>query len=142
MDSEGWEVGFADLPADYDPSIYELDSGHRALPEGLESAGIYIQGHNRSDDLFMFLKRRVDGLVPMASYEVAVELASTIGVRMVGHCACRYQMDRRGNVACLYGVACRIGSLRPRRFLAGDCHRRRFSRAGFLSQAGGVETPA
>jgi len=67
LDSEGWEVGFADLPADYDPSIYELDSGHRPLPESLEGAGIYIQGHNRSDDLFMFLTKSgrlgTDGLL-------------------------------------------------------------------------------
>ena len=80
VDAEGWVVGFADLPADYDPAIYELDSGHRALPDGLEGAGIYVQGHNRSDDLFMYLKRRVEGLVPMASYEVAVtvELATNV----------------------------------------------------------------
>ncbi len=86
LDSEGWVVGFADLPADYDPSIYELDSGHRALPEGLHGAGIYVQGHNRSDDLFMYLKRRVDGLIPMASYEVAVtvELATNVGAGLIG----------------------------------------------------------
>jgi len=86
LDSEGWVVGFADLPADYDPSIYELDSGHRALPEGLHGAGIYVQGHNRSDDLFMYLKRRVDGLIPMASYEVAVtvELATNVAAGLIG----------------------------------------------------------
>ena len=86
LNSEGWVVGFADLPADYDPSIYELDSGHRALPEGIHGAGIYVQGHNRSDDLFMYLKRRVDGLVPMASYEVAVtvELATNVAAGLVG----------------------------------------------------------
>ena len=85
-DSEGWAAGFADLPADYDPSIYELDSGHRALPEGLEGAGIHMQGHNRSDDLFMYLKRRVEGLVPMASYEVAVtvELATNVAAGLIG----------------------------------------------------------
>ena len=86
LDSEGWVVGFADLPADYDPSIYELDSGHRALPEGIHGAGIYVQGHNRSDDLFMYLKRRVDGLVPTASYEVTVtvELATNVAAGLIG----------------------------------------------------------
>ena len=57
--AEGWTAGFADLPADFDPSTYELDSGHRPLPDGLEGRGLYIQGHNRSDDLFMFFKRQV-----------------------------------------------------------------------------------
>ena len=43
-DAEGWTAGFADLPADFDPSIYELDSGHRRLPDGLEGSGLYIRG--------------------------------------------------------------------------------------------------
>ena len=73
-DAEGWTVGFADLPVDYDQSIYELDSGHRLLPDGLEGSGVYVQGHNRSDDLFMFLKRRVDGLRPNTAYAVSVSI--------------------------------------------------------------------
>ena len=85
-DTEGWVVDFADLPTDYDQSIYELDSGHRALPEGLDGSGIYIQGHNRSDDLFMYLKRQVDGLTPSASYTVTVTVAvaTNVAANMVG----------------------------------------------------------
>ena len=85
-DADGWGVAFADLPEDYDQSIYELDGGHRALPDGLEGAGIYVQGHNRSDDLFMYLKRRVDGLTPAASYTVSasVELATNAALASVG----------------------------------------------------------
>ena len=79
-------VDFADLPEDYDQSIYELDGGHRALPDGLDGAGIYVQGHNRSDDLFMYLKRRVDGLTPAASYAVSatVDLATNAALASVG----------------------------------------------------------
>ena len=73
-DSEGWEVDFADLPIDHDQSSFELDSGHRPLPEGLEGGGIYVQGHNRSDDLFMFLKRQVENLRPNATYAVSVSM--------------------------------------------------------------------
>ena len=74
-DAEGWTAGFADLPADFDPSIYELDSGYRPLPPGLEGHGLYIiQGHNRSDDLFMFFKRRIDGLREDTNYEVSASL--------------------------------------------------------------------
>ena len=73
-DAEGWTVGFADLPVNHDQSIYELDSGHRPLPDGLEGSGVYIQGHNRSDDLFMFLKRQVGGLRPNATYAVSVSI--------------------------------------------------------------------
>ncbi|MXV97924.1 MAG: hypothetical protein F4126_11270 [Acidimicrobiaceae bacterium] len=85
-DADGWEVDFADLPEDYDQSIYELNGGHRALPDGLDGAGIYVQGHNRSDDLFMYLKRRVDGLTPAASYTVSatVDLATNAALGLVG----------------------------------------------------------
>ena len=85
-DTEGWTAGFADLPADYDQSIYELDHGHRPLPDGLEGSGIYVQGHNRSDDLFMFLKRRVEGLQSDAAYEVevSVDLATNVPAGAVG----------------------------------------------------------
>ena len=41
---EDWTVGFADLPADGDLSIYELDSGVRPLPPGLEGTGVLVQG--------------------------------------------------------------------------------------------------
>ena len=85
-DAEGWVVDFADLPEDYDQSIFELDGGHRALPNGLDGAGIFVQGHNRSDDLFMYLKRRVDGLTPAASYTVSatLELATNAALASVG----------------------------------------------------------
>jgi len=73
-DDEGWIAGFADLPADYDPAIYELDSEWTELPDDLDGHGIYMQGHNRSDDLFMFLKREVDGLEPGATYRATFQL--------------------------------------------------------------------
>ena len=82
----GWIVGFADLPIDYDQSIYELGHAHRTLPHGLEGSGIYVQGHNRSDDLFMYLKRRVDGLQPNTAYAVSmsVDLATNVPAGLVG----------------------------------------------------------
>ena len=73
-DDQGWLAGFADLPADFDQSTFELDSGYRPLPAGLEGSGMYLQGHNRSDDLFMFLKRQVEGLRPETGYAVTVSL--------------------------------------------------------------------
>ena len=85
-DAEGWVVGFADLPADAPQDLYELDGGHRPLPEGLDGSGIYVQGHNRSDDLFMFLKRQVGGLRPNTEYAVSVsiDLATSIPPGLVG----------------------------------------------------------
>ncbi|MCY3738353.1 MAG: hypothetical protein OXG13_18260 [Gemmatimonadaceae bacterium] len=84
--AEGWTAGFADYPVDFDPSIYELDSGHRPLPDGLEGRGLYIQGHNRSDDLFMFFKRQVGGLKPDAEYSavLSLDLATNVAEGLVG----------------------------------------------------------
>ena len=85
-DSQGWLAGFADLPADFDQSTFELDSGHRPLPPGLEGSGMYLQGHNRSDDLFMFLSRQVEGLRPETAYAVTVsiDLATNVPAGLMG----------------------------------------------------------
>ena len=85
-DQQGWVTDFADLPADYDPVIYELDSGWGSLPSGLVGNAIYLSGHNRSDDLFMFLKVQVDGLKPNTIYQVlfSINLASNTPEGMMG----------------------------------------------------------
>ena len=85
-DAEGWTVEFADLPVEYDQTIFELDYGHRPLPDGLDGGGIYVQGHNRSDDLFMFLKRQVRGLRPDSTYDVSVsiDLVSNVPAGLIG----------------------------------------------------------
>ncbi len=85
-DEQGWLAGFADLPANYDQTTYELDSGYRSLPVGLEGSGMYLQGHNRSDDLFMFLKGHVQGLRPETAYTVTVslDLATNVPGGLVG----------------------------------------------------------
>ena len=85
-DNQGWLTGFADLPANFDQDTFELDSGHRPLPEGLGGTGMYNQGHNRSDDLFMFVKRQVEGLLPEALYAVTVslDLVTNVPAGLVG----------------------------------------------------------
>ena len=85
-DQQGWVTDFADLPADFDETFYELDSGWGALPSGLEGNAIYLSGHNHSDDLFMFLKVQVDGLKPNTSYQVefTIDLASNTPAGLMG----------------------------------------------------------
>lgn len=77
--TEGWTAGFADVPASPNPT-YELDFAYADLPAALHRPrkALRLTGHNRSDDLFMFVKRRLDGLRPNARYQIRfdIEIAS------------------------------------------------------------------
>ena len=72
----GWQGGFADYPPGTDKNgFYELRSEIRPLPPELNvnGTGFFIQGNNHSDDLFMFLKRRLDstdGIVAGQTYQI------------------------------------------------------------------------
>ena len=72
----GWQAGFAD----YSPvNDIEPASGIRALPPELnvQGTGYFVQSHNRSDDVFMFLKKkltRADGIRPNQRYELSFEI--------------------------------------------------------------------
>lgn len=85
--AEGWSAGFADYPVELEESM-ELSSGHEVLPANLalEGSGLYSAGTNRSDDLFMFWKRRVEGLRPTTRYrvEMMVEFATRAPEGCVG----------------------------------------------------------
>jgi hypothetical protein len=79
--SQGWIAGFADYPAGQE-AFYELASSYQALPAplGPGASAWFLAGHNHSDDLFMFLKRRVTGLRADAAYTATftVELATDV----------------------------------------------------------------
>jgi hypothetical protein len=71
--TQGWEAGFAE----YRPEMQSmmLEGEIRPLPPelGINGTGYYLQGMNHSDDLFMFLKRRLGtevGVVPDQEYRV------------------------------------------------------------------------
>ena len=83
---QGFVAGFADYPPG-DADIYELTSDHRPLPPPLASdSALFISGVNRSDDLFMFFKGPVDGLLPGARYDVTVgvEIATDVPAGCLG----------------------------------------------------------
>jgi hypothetical protein len=76
--AQGWEAGFADYPPG-EEQAYQLESGVRALPAGIEpkGTGYYIAGNNHSDDLFMFLKRKLgpaDGVRPNTAYRLKFKI--------------------------------------------------------------------
>ena len=83
---QGFVAGFADYPPDH-ADFYELTSGYRALPPPLESqSALFISGVNRSDDLFMFFKGPISGLLPGSRYgvTVSVEIATDTPAGCVG----------------------------------------------------------
>jgi hypothetical protein len=73
-DSEGWSGQFSDYP-EGEEDFYELDFAQAALPAELgDGGGLRLGGDNHSDDLFMYLSYRLDGLKPSASYTLDVEV--------------------------------------------------------------------
>lgn len=72
-DHNGWTGDFADYPLG-DETFYDLRWGWQNLPNFLPSInelltkGMLLSGDNRSDDLFMFIKRPIDGLRPHTVY--------------------------------------------------------------------------
>ncbi len=69
-DAQGWEPIIVDLPEDAAPAVGDLQATWAPLPEGLEGNGLYTQGANQSDDLFMGWKVYLDGLEPETDYRV------------------------------------------------------------------------
>ncbi len=69
---QGWEHGFAE----YSPVMeIDKDGAIKPLPEelGIDGTGYYVQSMNRSDDVFMFLKRHIgadEGIVPGQTYRL------------------------------------------------------------------------
>lgn len=84
---QGFTAGFADYPHDADLLIYQFTNSLTALPAylGGETA-LFISGVNRSDDLFMFWKKRITGLPPNTPVVLTIELqlASMYAEGMIG----------------------------------------------------------
>ncbi|MDZ5471529.1 protease complex subunit PrcB family protein [Bacillus sp. 31A1R] len=75
----GWVGDFADLPVNYEKEQYELQFGLHSIPVKGEvlRKGLLLSGMNRSDDLFMFAKKKLgksDGLQPNTTYNLNMEV--------------------------------------------------------------------
>lgn len=86
-DAQGWTGDFADYPVGSE-SFYELSFGYSKLPSPLDQTkgALKQSGNNHSDDLFMFIKKQVTGLMPNHLYKVnmVVEFASNAADESVG----------------------------------------------------------
>lgn len=76
-----WTADFADYPTGADDSaFYELRFAYTNRPEnlGANKKSMMLSGCNHSDDLFMFMKRKIADLTPNTDYAIVfeVELAS------------------------------------------------------------------
>lgn len=79
--TEEWTADFADYPVAQE-SFYELLFEHDTLPEPLDQSqfALKLSGNNHSDDLFMFIKRKVAGLEPGKVYFITftIEFATNV----------------------------------------------------------------
>ena len=73
---EDWAGGFAEYSTETNDSTLQMSFGRARLPALLDSTkyGLRMQGHNRSDDMFMFLKKKVTGLTPGREYKVTFDI--------------------------------------------------------------------
>lgn len=70
---EGWEGGYSDYSGESD---FQFAFSRARLPAPLDTTryGLKLNGMNRSDDMFMFLRRKIEGLEPGAAYKVAFKV--------------------------------------------------------------------
>jgi hypothetical protein len=84
---DAFEAVFADLPtAEGTEEFYELASGVEGLPAPIVGNGFRLSGNNHSDDLWMSVHRLIEGAVPNAEYDAAIELTllSNVGTGCAG----------------------------------------------------------
>ena len=86
-DADGWIGDFADYPKRKEAD-YRLRFAYTKLPKPLDTdkGALMLSGNNHSDDLFMFIKRKVTGLSPNTSYAITfiVDFASNVADGMTG----------------------------------------------------------
>lgn len=86
--AQSWTGGFTDYSVVQDSAMFEFSLAQTKLPAPLDTTkkGLRIEGMNRSDDLFMFIKTKLTGLTPNTTYDVlfSVDFASMYGDSLVG----------------------------------------------------------
>lgn len=74
--TDGWAAEFAEYSAETDSTTFELSAARTRLPTGLDTSkyAYRVEGHNRSDDMFMYLKKKLTGFNPNQTYNVSFEI--------------------------------------------------------------------
>lgn len=71
--TENWETGITDFSTEQD-SIMKFSSKITSLPTDSLKKGFMLSSSNRSDDAFMYLKRKLTGLAPNQTYNIRFEV--------------------------------------------------------------------
>jgi len=86
-DLEGWVAGFADYPVG-EEGFFELQAEYSALPAPLDQGqgSFKVTGNNHSDDLFMYITKKLTGLAPETFYDVTfnIEFATDAPTDVIG----------------------------------------------------------
>ncbi len=84
---QGWTGGFADFPANKeDSSAFELEFAYtEPIESKLSKRSIMLSGNNLNQDLFMYIKRKVENLKPNTDYTVTFNVELTSDLRSVEH---------------------------------------------------------
>ncbi|GAB3321602.1 hypothetical protein GCM10027299_16280 [Larkinella ripae] len=132
--TDGWAAEITDY-APAQEEIIEFQSGHKALPAPLDESkkSFMISSHNRSDDLFMFLKKKVTGLRPNQTYQVTfeIELASQYATNSFG-----IGGSPGGSVYLKAGAS----ALEPKKIKEGDHYRLSIDKGNQLEGSAAVPT--
>ncbi len=88
-DAEGWVGDFADyFDVENNEEQWEFVFERTTLPQPLDQSeyGLRQGANNRSDDMFMYIKKQISGLAPNTDYQVffEVSIASNVATNMVG----------------------------------------------------------
>ena len=69
---DGWQGAYADYDAATEPTDVVWQT--RALPAPLSGSAYYTGGTNRSDDLFIYSKKKFSGYKPSSQYKLSFEI--------------------------------------------------------------------
>ncbi|MCH8620837.1 hypothetical protein [Undibacterium sp. TS12] len=67
----GWVSGTSDFTTDTKPT--DIVTEYRTLPAPLSGKGLYTYGTNRSDDLFIYIKKKYLGFAPNTQYALSFQ---------------------------------------------------------------------
>ncbi|MCE7059064.1 hypothetical protein [Dyadobacter sp. CY343] len=73
---DGWAPGLAEFDTKIDTASIAFRFGRTRLPFGLDTSqyAFMMQSNNRSDDMFMYLKKKVTGFEPNETYSVVFDI--------------------------------------------------------------------